>query len=94
VTDYAPVLQAWMQDHMPNPRRAKLRNMQGTATLWLSVDTEGHVLDFRIKESSSHDILDSEVEDLVRRADPKPPGPKAMQASSVEFVVPVQFVLQ
>ena len=43
---------------MRYPRRAKLRNMQGTATLWLSIDTEGHVLDFRIKESSSHDILE------------------------------------
>ncbi len=94
VTNYAAVLQAWLQDHMRYPRRAKLRNMQGTATLWLSIDAEGHVLDFRIKESSGHDILDSEVEDLVRRADPMPPVPEAMQASSIEFVVPVQFVLR
>jgi hypothetical protein len=34
------------------------------------------------------------VEDLVRRADPMPPVPEAMQASSIEFVVPVQFVLR
>jgi protein TonB len=93
-TNYTAVLQAWLQDHMRYPRRAKLRNMQGSATLWLSIDAEGHVLDFRIKESSGHDILDSEVEELVRRADPMPPVPEAMQDSSIEFVVPVQFVLR
>ncbi len=94
VTNYAAVLQAWLQNHMRYPRRAKLRNMQGTATLWLSIDAEGHVLDFRIQQSSGHSLLDSEVEDLVRRADPMPPVPEAMQASSIEFVVPVQFVLR
>jgi periplasmic protein TonB len=94
MTNYAAVLQAWLQDHMRYPRRAKLRNMQGTATLWLSIDAEGHVLDFRIKESSGHNILDSEVEDLVRRAEPMPPVPETMKDSSIEFVVPVQFVLR
>ena len=94
VTNYSAVLQAWLQDHMRYPRRAKLRNMQGTATLWLSIDAEGHVLDFRIQQSSGHSLLDSEVEELVRRADPMPPVPEAMQASSIEFVVPVQFVLR
>jgi len=92
VTNYAAVLRAWLQDHMRYPRRAKLRNMQGTATLWLSIDAEGHVLDFRIQQSSAHSLLDSEVEALVRRADPMPPVPDAMQDSSIEFVVPVQFV--
>ena len=94
VTNYAAVLQAWLQDHMRYPRRAKLHNMQGTATLWLSIDAEGHVLDFCIQQSSGHNLLDLEVEELVRRADPMPPVPEAMQASSIEFVVPVQFVLR
>ena len=94
MTNYSAVLQAWLQDHMLYPRRAKLRNMQGTATLWLSIDAEGHVLDFRIQQSSGHRLLDSEVEELVRRADPMPPVPEAMPDSSIEFVVPVQFVLR
>jgi TonB family protein len=72
VTNYAAVLQAWLQDHMRYPRRAKLRNMQGTATLWLSIDADGHVLGFRIQQSSGHSLLDSEVEALVHRADPMP----------------------
>ncbi len=94
ITNYAAVLQAWLQDHMRYPRRAKLRNLQGTATLWLSIDAQGHVLDFRIQQSSGHSLLDSEVEELVRRADPMPPVPETMKDSSIEFVVPVQFVLR
>jgi TonB family protein len=72
----------------------KLSPISVTATLWLSIDPEGHVLDFRIEQSSGHSILDSEVEDLVRRADPVPPVPETMQDASIEFVVPVQFVLR
>jgi protein TonB len=68
--------------------------MEGTATLWLSIDPDGKVLGFRIQQSSGHGLLDTEVEALVHRADPMPPVPESMRAASIEFVVPVQFVLK
>jgi protein TonB len=94
MADYQFLLQAWLERHKRYPRRAERRNLQGTAKLRFTIDRAGNVLSYRIQESSGHAVLDEEVEAMIRRAAPLPPAPPDMQSARLEFVVPVQFVLQ
>jgi protein TonB len=91
--DYSSLLLAWLEKHKKYPRRAKLRHWQGTAVLQFTIDRSGNVLDYRIARSSGHAVLDEEVEAMIRRAAPLPPAPPEMHSARLEFVVPVQFVL-
>lgn len=92
--DYMALLQAWLEKHKQYPRRAQLRRLQGTALLYFAMDDDGRVLSFRITRSSGHDLLDTEVAAMIRRAAPLPPVPADMRGARLEFVVPVQFVLR
>jgi protein TonB len=94
VADYQFLLQAWLEKHKKYPRRAKQRHWQGTVMLQFTIDRAGNVLDYRIRESSGHTVLDEEVEAMIRRAAPLPPVPEEMQSARLEFVVPVQFFLK
>ena len=88
------LLQAWLEKHKQYPRRAQIRRLQGTALLYFAMDDDGRVLSFRITRSSGHDLLDTEVAAMIRRAAPLPPVPADMRGARLEFVVPVQFVLR
>ena len=92
--DYAAVLQAWLEKHKEYPRRARRRRQEGAALLYFVMDREGHVLDYRIQESSGFRLLDREVERMIERAQPLPRMPEEMQQARLELVVPVQFFLR
>jgi protein TonB len=92
--DYRTLLQAWLERHKRYPRRAKLRQLEGTAMLYFAIDREGHLLSYRIDRSSGHALLDEEVEALIRRAAPLPPAPTALSGGRLEFVLPVRFALK
>jgi protein TonB len=94
MANYQFLLQAWLEKHKKYPRRARLRHWQGTAVLRFIIDREGNVLSYRILESSGHEILDEEVEAMIRRATPLPPVPDEMQSARLEFDVPVRFFLK
>lgn len=92
--DYASILQAWLEDHKEYPRRARSRRQEGVVMLYFVMDRAGHVLEYRIDRSSGHDLLDREVEQMIRRAQPLPPLPAEMTQARLELVVPVQFQLR
>ncbi len=94
VTDYMAELLAWLQRHKEYPRRAKRRQQQGTALLYLVMDREGQVLEYRIQESSGHRLLDQEVTAMIERARPLPGMPDEMPGAQLELVVPVEFFLR
>ena len=48
----------------------------------------------RLQESSGHRLLDREVEDMIKRAQPLPKMPDDMEQAQLELVVPVQFFLR
>jgi len=94
VADYYGRLQAWLEKHKRYPRRAKLRNEQGVALLRFVVTRAGEVTDFSIEESSGYSLLDEEVREMLRRAQPLPKMPSEMHERRVELLVPVQFFLR
>jgi protein TonB len=88
---YPDMLLAWLQKKLIYPPKAERRGLEGTATVWLSIDATGHVLGYRIVKSTGHRLLDDEVEALIERADPMPPVPEGEQQATLEFLIPVDF---
>lgn len=92
--DYVSILQAWLEDHKEYPRRARSRRQEGVVWLYFVMDRAGRVLEHRIDRSSGHRLLDREVEEMIRRAEPLPALPPDMTQARLELVVPVQFQLR
>ncbi len=92
--DFSALIQAWLEKHKKYPRRARTRRQQGTAILSFVIDRQGNVLDYRITKSSGHRLLDSEVADMIERANPVPTMPAEMRGDQMELVVPVAFFLR
>ena len=92
--DYLALLRSWLERHKEYPRRAQLRRQEGTALLYFVMDRQGRVLSYRLQRSSGYPILDGEVEEMIRRAQPLPAVPSSFGGASLEFVIPVQFHLR
>ena len=56
------------------------------------MDRQGNVLAYKLDRSSGHADLDSEVEAMIRRAQPLP-RPPADMPDRIEMVIPVQFLI-
>ena len=92
--DYMAVLQAWLERHKEYPSRAQRRRQEGTALLYFVMDRDGWVIEYRLEQSSGHDLLDREVAAMIERAQPLPRMPDDIRPSRLELVVPVQFFLR
>jgi protein TonB len=88
---YAGLLKGWLKRHMHYPRQAWLDGTQGTAIVRFSIDRRGSVLSARLEHSSGHQILDDEVLQMVRRADPFPVIPPDILGEELAIRVPVRF---
>ena len=62
--------------------------------LFFVMARDGRVLDYRIRRSSGFKILDGEVEDMIRRAQPLPPIPGEFEQSRLELLVPIEFSIR
>ncbi len=91
--NYMALLRAWFERHKEYPRRAQMRGQEGTALLYFVMDRDGRVIEFRLQQSSGHDLLDREVAAMIERAQPLPKMPDEMRQTRLKLVVPVQFLL-
>lgn len=89
--DYAGLLGAWLDRRKRYPDRARRKRQEGMVLLEFALDGSGQVLRHRIIESSGYDLLDAEVEALIRRSSPLPPPPGG---SGQTYVVPIVFALR
>ena len=96
VLDQRPGIQILAEagDPKNQPREARRRREQGTATLVFTVDRRGRVTGVRISKSSGSASLDREVHAMVRRAAPFPPFPVDLRAEQLTLAVPVRFSLR
>ena len=92
--DYFTKLRAWLERHKEYPRRARMRDIEGTATLRFVMNRDGEVLSFEVTGSSGHDMLDTEVREMIRRAQPLPALPDDMNRERLELEVPVRFAIR
>ena len=91
--NYKSTLLAWLAKHKKYPRRARKRGMEGTGTLYIAVDQDGNILDYRIEESTGFRTLDKEIEAMIKRAQPLPIAPSSINQAKMEFTFLVEFLL-
>lgn len=90
---YEQQLVAWLNQHKRYPRQAKLRNLQGKASVRIAIDRRGNVKRFFIEQPSGYFVLDQALTQMVKRADPFPEMPASYPGSGLEFIAPVRFHL-
>lgn len=79
--------------HRRYPTEARARGVQGVATVRVTIDGDGHVLDRTLAKSSGRPILDGEAVAMMKRADPFPKPPPGMPVPIV-LTVPVKFAIR
>ena len=92
--DYINQLRFWLDRNKTYPREARRRRMQGMVYLYFRVARDGRVLDFEIRRSSGHILLDGEAEAMLQRAQPLPPFTDNMKGGYLDITVPVEFSLR
>lgn len=92
--DYIVRLRGWLSRYRQYPRGAQRDGLAGTVRLYVVIDDKGHIISHRIQRSSGSPVLDRAAEQMLRRAEPLPRMPAAMQRNRLELVVPVVFSLQ
>lgn len=92
--DYKQLIMSWLQQHKAYPRRAKLRRQEGEAFVFIAIDSNGKLLDYRLDKSSGHRLLDEEVTAMLERAQPLPAAQSGTDIARYEFRFRVDFWLQ
>lgn len=65
------------------PRSAQVRKLEGSAKVKLVIEATGDISSFELVESTTHDILDKEVDKLVEKINPLPATPDSSQMTLV-----------
>ena len=76
------------------PTRAQRAGQQDTVYIRIVVDRAGRILSNTIYRSQQVDILDAAALDLVKESNPLPAPPAAVEGHSVEFIVPVEYLIR
>jgi len=92
--DYVDALRAWIARHKRYPRAAVRRRLEGEGLLRVRFAADGRVLDFELRRSAGHAVLDAEILEMIRRASPLPPIPRELGVGGMEIVLPVRFRLR
>lgn len=85
---------AWLDRHKRYPRDARRNREEGVSELFIAIDRNGRVREYRLVASSGNQMLDDASLAMVRRADPLPSMPKHIPGDGMEFVVPVEFFMK
>jgi periplasmic protein TonB len=70
------------------------KNDRGVAQIAFSIDRKGRVVSSRIVTTSGSPALDREALEIIKRSQPFPPPPAAVQGTEVSLTVPVRFNLR
>lgn len=76
------------------PRSALNRELEGAATVKITVDRNGEVVAFELVESTGHSVLDREAERVIKRINPFPTPPAAVSDEDLTFLLPLKWVLR
>lgn len=92
--NYISTVLRTLEQNKKYPYIAQRRNQEGTAVLYFEINSQGEVVQFYIKESSGHALLDQEVLAMIERSKPFPVMPTDMPKENLVLVLPVQFYLR
>lgn len=91
---YLALIAAILEKNKDYPRRAQLKNLQGTTFMEFTIDRQGRVLRYHIQRSSGHGILDEATKHMIERVDRFPPIPPELDEATLDVVMPMQYVMK
>lgn len=75
------------------PSDAQNDRQEGVATIKITINRQGNVLNAKLAKSSGYSLLDKEAVALAYRANPLPAVPEAIKGNNITINVPVEFHL-
>ncbi len=75
------------------PRIARRRGYQGKPVVSFTIGETGDLRDLTLLEASSHKVLDEAALTAVKNASPYPRIPEALKLQSMQFKLPITFIL-
>ena len=91
---YEELLVAWLEKHKKYPRRAKRMRIQGEVVLRILINRAGQTQKVTLERSAGNRLLDKAALKMAKRANPFPAIPENDPRQSLEFMVPVAFILR
>ncbi len=83
-----------MLPHFHYPGLARRRGWQGTVTLGLRIEWDGHLEDIRVLETSGHRVLDRAALRTLRKVEKLSDVSNVLHSAGLNLVLPVEFQLQ
>ncbi|HWJ70562.1 MAG TPA: TonB family protein [Sphingobium sp.] len=84
---------AHLDRHKRYPAAAKMMKREGRVQLNLTMDRRGHVLAVSVGRGAGFKALDDEAVAVVKRAQPLPLPPPAVEGEAIPMQVPIGFAL-
>ena len=76
------------------PQRARLRRIEGVATVNITMRRDGTVTSWNIVRSTGNDDLDQAAGEAIERASPLPAPPASIPGDPVRLQMPISFTLR
>jgi protein TonB len=92
-SQYLRELMAWLARHRVYPVEAKKHKLEGVVQVRFAIDRDGHLLSATVHRSAGAELLDQAALDVLRRADPMPKFPRALERSRLSVTLPIDFSL-
>lgn len=93
-SNYYGRLATWLARHKRYPIQARRLRQEGVVKVTFTIASNGRVVSKQITQSSGHDLLDQEVQAMLKRASPLPRIPSSLGRSSLTVTLPVAFNLR
>lgn len=92
-SQYLRELMAWLARHRLYPAEAKKHELEGVVQVRFAIDRDGRLLSAEVHRSAGAELLDQAALDVLRRADPMPKFPKALERNRLSVTLPIDFSL-
>jgi protein TonB len=93
-SDYRDALAAWLRQHKNYPMHLRRRGVDGSGALRLRVDRAGSVQLALMETGTGDSRLDDITLDMVRRAEPFPQMPDALEGQNFECVIDIRYRIE
>ena len=91
--NYMEMIRLRIENFKNYPHLAKVRHMEGMATLRFTITREGKLKGLNLVKSSRHRILDKAALGAVRDASPFPPPPDSISGGDLTLEITIVFEL-